>query len=55
MTCISKGLADFRAAIAGTGRPAADGRDGVASLAVAQAVAEAARSGQRVSVDLGGI
>lgn len=35
------------------GRPAADGWDGVASLAVALAVREAARSGARTRVDLG--
>lgn len=45
----------FADAVAGKGRPAADGRDGVCSLAVAEAVAEAARSGRRVAVNYGGI
>lgn len=43
----------FAAAVAGTGRPAADGRDGVASLAVALAVRDAARSGTRQRVSYG--
>lgn len=43
----------FEAAAAGQGRQAADGWDGVKSLAVALAVREAAQSGQRVSVDYG--
>jgi 1,5-anhydro-D-fructose reductase (1,5-anhydro-D-mannitol-forming) len=46
-----QGLEDFRAAVTGHGRPAATGRDGVASLAVALAVREAARTGQRQTVD----
>jgi 1,5-anhydro-D-fructose reductase (1,5-anhydro-D-mannitol-forming) len=45
----------FAIAVAGTGRPAADGIDGVKSLAVAAAVAEAARTGRRVAVDYGGV
>ncbi|MDO5643934.1 MAG: Gfo/Idh/MocA family oxidoreductase [Paracoccus sp. (in: a-proteobacteria)] len=45
----------FAEAVAGQGRPAADGRDGVASLAVALAVADAAASGQRTGVDYGGL
>lgn len=45
----------FADAVAGKGRPSADGRDGVASLAVAQAVAEAARTGRRTAVDYGGL
>lgn len=45
----------FTEAVAGKGRPAADGVDGVKSLAVASAVAEAARTGRRVAVDYGGI
>lgn len=44
---------DFLAAVAGRRRPAADGRDGVASLAVALAVREAARSGARQMVSYG--
>jgi 1,5-anhydro-D-fructose reductase (1,5-anhydro-D-mannitol-forming) len=42
-----QGVTDFLSAIAGTGQPAATGHDGVASLAVALAVREAARTGQR--------
>jgi 1,5-anhydro-D-fructose reductase (1,5-anhydro-D-mannitol-forming) len=42
-----QGVADFLAATEGKGQPAANGRDGVASLAVALAVREAARTGQR--------
>jgi 1,5-anhydro-D-fructose reductase (1,5-anhydro-D-mannitol-forming) len=45
----------FAEACAGKGRPAADGIDGVKSLAVAAAVAEAAKTGSRVTVDYGGI
>ncbi|NKX45649.1 Gfo/Idh/MocA family protein [Roseicyclus persicicus] len=45
----------FHAAIRGEGRPAADGVDGVKSLAVAAAVAEAAETGRRVAVNYGGI
>ncbi|MFM7656002.1 MAG: Gfo/Idh/MocA family protein [Paracoccaceae bacterium] len=41
-----QGVSDFLAAVAGQGAPAATGEDGVASLAVALAVREAARSGQ---------
>jgi 1,5-anhydro-D-fructose reductase (1,5-anhydro-D-mannitol-forming) len=49
----AQGIADFLSAIAGTGRPAADGRDGIASLAVALAVREAAQSGMRQVVHYG--
>lgn len=45
----------FADACAGKGRPAADGIDGVKSLAVAAAVAEAAQTGRRVAVNYGGI
>ena len=45
---------DFVAAVEGRGRPAATGEDGVASLAVALAVREAARSGLRQTVNYGG-
>lgn len=45
----------FRDAVAGKGRPSADGRDGVASLAVAEAVAEAAKTGRRTAVNYGGL
>lgn len=44
---------DFVSAVNGSGRPAATGRDGVASLAVALAVREAGRSGFRQVVDYG--
>ncbi|MCQ0969398.1 Gfo/Idh/MocA family oxidoreductase (plasmid) [Paracoccus sp. TK19116] len=44
----------FIDAVAGKGAPAADGRDGIASLAVAKAVAAAAESGRRTDVDYGG-
>ncbi len=46
-------VTDFLGAIAGTGQPAATGRDGVASLAVALAVREAARTASRQVVDYG--
>lgn len=45
----------FAKACAGQGAPSADGVDGVKSLAVAAAVAEAAETGRRVAVDYGGI
>ncbi len=45
----------FVGAVAGQGQPAADGRDGVKSLAVALAVREAALSGTRVHVNYGGM
>jgi 1,5-anhydro-D-fructose reductase (1,5-anhydro-D-mannitol-forming) len=45
----------FHDACAGKGRPSADGVDGVKSLAVAAAVAEAAKTGRRTAVDYGGI
>lgn len=49
-----QGLADFYAAVAGKGKPAASGWDGVKSLAVALSISEAARSGQRQNVNYGG-
>jgi len=48
------GVAEFVAAVAGKGRPAADGADGVKSLAVALAVKRAADTGARVAVDYAG-
>ena len=45
----------FETAAAGNGRPAADGVDGVKSLAVALAVRQAATQGARISVDYGGV
>lgn len=45
----------FAKACAGEGRPAADGVDGVKSLAVAAAVSKAAETGQRTAVDYGGL
>ncbi len=44
----------FHGAVAGTGTPAADGWDGVKSLAVAEAVKEAAATGKRIAVNYGG-
>ncbi len=43
----------FNAAVRGNGTPAATGEDGVRSLAMAVAVAEAARTGQRSTVSRG--
>ena len=44
----------FGEAVDGTGSPAADGWDGIKSLAVAEAVKEAAESGRRIAVSYGG-
>lgn len=44
---------DFLFAVAGQGQPAATGRDGIASLAVAIAVRTAAQTGQRQTIDYG--
>jgi 1,5-anhydro-D-fructose reductase (1,5-anhydro-D-mannitol-forming) len=44
-------VADFAAAVQGKGRPAADGWDGVKSLAVALAVRKAAETGTRQTVE----
>lgn len=44
----------FQEAVAGNGAPAADGWDGVKSLAVAEAVKEAAVTGRRIQVNYGG-
>jgi 1,5-anhydro-D-fructose reductase (1,5-anhydro-D-mannitol-forming) len=49
----SYGVAQFCAAVAGNGSPAATGWDGVKSLAVAQAVRDAAASGTRIAVNYG--
>ena len=49
-----RSLGLFHAAIAGNGRPSADGVDGIKSLAVALAVREAAKTGEAVDVDYGG-
>lgn len=49
----TQGVSDFIAAVEGRGRPAADGWDGVKSLAVAFAVREAARTGEKQAVDYG--
>jgi 1,5-anhydro-D-fructose reductase (1,5-anhydro-D-mannitol-forming) len=46
----TQAVADFLSAVAGQGQPAATGADGVASLAVALAVREAARTGLRQTV-----
>ena len=50
----TQGIMDFDAAVAGKGRPAADGIDGIKSLAVALAVRESARTGKKHRVDYGG-
>lgn len=50
-----QGVADFYAAVAGRGAPAASGSDGIKSLAVALAVRRAAQSGQKVTVSYGDI
>jgi 1,5-anhydro-D-fructose reductase (1,5-anhydro-D-mannitol-forming) len=50
----TRALALFAKAVNGEGRPAADGVDGVKSLAVALAVREAARLGQAVGVNYEG-
>jgi 1,5-anhydro-D-fructose reductase (1,5-anhydro-D-mannitol-forming) len=49
-----RSLGRFAEAVAGRGRPAADGVDGVKSLAVAMAVREAAQAGRAVRVDYQG-
>jgi 1,5-anhydro-D-fructose reductase (1,5-anhydro-D-mannitol-forming) len=51
----AEGVRRFHAAVAGDGEPAATGRDGVKSLAVALAVREAAARGVRVDVNYGGV
>lgn len=51
----AEGVRRFHAAIAGDGEPAATGRDGVKSLAVALAVRDAAARGIRVEVNYGGV
>jgi len=51
----TQGIMDFSAAVAGKGRPAADGIDGIKSLALALAVRESARTGRKLLVDYGGV
>ncbi len=51
----TRAVGKFLEAVAGTGQPAADGIDGVKSLAVALAVREAAERGVKVRVDYGGV
>ncbi|MBF9048372.1 Gfo/Idh/MocA family oxidoreductase [Rhodobacterales bacterium LSUCC0031] len=51
----ARAMDHFHAAMRGQGRPAADGIDGIKSLAVAAAVAKAAKTGQRITVDYGGV
>ena len=48
-------MAQFAAAIDGKGQPSATGVDGVKSLAVAEAVKQAAVSGQATKVDYCGV
>ncbi|MCY6382282.1 Gfo/Idh/MocA family protein [Hoeflea prorocentri] len=50
-----RSLGLFDDAVRGTGRPSADGVDGVKSLAVALAVREAAQTGKAVRVDYGDV
>jgi 1,5-anhydro-D-fructose reductase (1,5-anhydro-D-mannitol-forming) len=50
----ARSLGLFVEAVAGRGRPSADGVDGVKSLAVAMAVREAADIGRKVRVDYEG-
>jgi 1,5-anhydro-D-fructose reductase (1,5-anhydro-D-mannitol-forming) len=49
-----RALGLFTGAVRGTGKPSADGVDGIKSLAVAHAVRQAAQSGSTVRVDYGG-
>lgn len=49
------GLRDFGAAVAGAGQPAASGQDSIKAMQIADAVREAARTGQRQSVQYGEI
>ncbi|MEP3047105.1 MAG: Gfo/Idh/MocA family oxidoreductase [Roseibium sp.] len=51
----NRSLGLFLKAVKGSGKPSADGVDGIKSLAVALAVREAAQSGHSVSVDYGGL
>jgi 1,5-anhydro-D-fructose reductase (1,5-anhydro-D-mannitol-forming) len=50
----ARSLGLFADAVAGRGRPSADGIDGVKSLAVALAVREAAQTGRAVRVNYEG-
>ena len=50
-----RSMSMFAAAINGEGTPSASGIDGVKSLAVAEAVKQAATSGRRITVDYGGV
>lgn len=50
-----RSLSLFQDAVNGTGRPSADGVDGIKSLAVALAVKKAADTGARTPVDYGGV
>jgi 1,5-anhydro-D-fructose reductase (1,5-anhydro-D-mannitol-forming) len=50
----ARGIELFAEAVAGRGRPSADGVDGVKSLAVAMAVGDAARTGRAVRVNYEG-
>ncbi|WP_308342143.1 Gfo/Idh/MocA family protein [Roseobacter insulae] len=49
----AQGVAEFVEAMSGTERPAADGVDGIKSLAVALAVRQAAQTGTRVEITYG--
>ena len=50
----TQAVMDFDAAVAGKGRVAADGVDGIKSLAIALAVRDSARTGTRLRVNYGG-
>lgn len=50
----TQAVMDFDAAVAGKGRVAADGVDGIKSLAVALAVRDSARTGTKLRVNYGG-
>ena len=51
----TRSVGEFTKAVSGRGRPAADGVDGVKSLAVALAVRDSASAGNVVSVDYAGV
>lgn len=50
-----KGVAEFLAAVDGSGEPAATGVDGIKSLAIALAVRQSGRTGQKTTVDYGAL
>jgi 1,5-anhydro-D-fructose reductase (1,5-anhydro-D-mannitol-forming) len=50
-----RSVCKFSEAVDGSGRPSADGRDGIKSLAVALAVKESATTGNAINVDYGNL